>query len=321
MTKVAIVGYGNLGKACEKIAVQNKCFELIGIFTRRNPDLLTSPFGTKFYHQKEMDKFKDEVDVLVLCTGSKNDLVPLALRGAEDFNTVDAFDNHNEMKKYVSALNKAATSHNHLSIVGAGWDPGLFSLMRCLFEGATGANAHTFWGEGVSQGHSEAVRGIEGVKRAVQYTLPREDAIILVKEGRGDHLTNYDKHKRVCYVVAEDLADKNAIRMQIKNMPDYFQGYETEIHFIDEDEFLKEHCHLNHGGKVICSKNINEQFVIELDLKLDSNPDFTAIMLMSYAKCADRLYRKGERGARTILDIPVTYLFDDDRLDIIGKYL
>lgn len=322
MTKVAIVGYGNLGKACERIAVENDGYELVGVFTRRSPDDLVSPYDTRFFCQQDISCLECAVDVLVLCTGSKNDLVPLAIKSARHFNTVDSFDNHCEMREYVSALDKVASECGHLSIVGAGWDPGLFSLVRGLFEGVTGGVAHTFWGAGVSQGHSEAVRRIEGVKNAVQYTIPDDDALQMVKAGIEGDFTPQQKHKRVCYVVLEEGADRGQIEWQIKNMPNYFRGYDTSVYFVGEDELANNYGKLSHGGQVICSKNINgKNSAIELGLKLQSNPDFTAKVLMSYAKCADRLYKYGEKGAKTVLDIPITALFDDNRLDILAKYL
>ena len=321
MTKVAIVGYGNLGKACEGIAVERKDFDLVGIFTRRNPASMISPYNTRFFSQQDLIDCEGEIDVLVLCTGSKNDLVPLACTSARHFNTVDSFDNHNEMRGYVAKLDHIAKDSGHLSIVGAGWDPGVFSLMRGLFEGVTGGKAHTFWGVGVSQGHSEAVRGLDGVKNAVQYTIPNEDVVKMVKAGGEGNLTPQDKHKRVCYVVLEDGADKCRIEEQIKSMPDYFLGYETDVYFVDQEELTKNHSELCHGGQVLCSNNINgKNATIDFTLKLQSNPNFTASVMMSYAKCVDRLYNQGERGAKTILDIPITALFED-RLDTMGKYL
>ena len=322
MTNIGIVGYGNLGKACEVIAHEDDRFNLVGIFTRRNIESMVSPYSTAFFSQEDLWKFVGDIDVLVLCTGSANDLVPLALNVCRQFNTVDCFDNHEKMREYIVALDNATKVSGHLSVVGVGWDPGLFSLVRGLFEGCIMGKAHTFWGEGVSQGHSEAVRKLKGVKMAVQYTIPKEDAIESVKKGAGDNLTKYDKHKRVCYVVAEENADKSQIENEIKNMPDYFLGYETEVYFVDESEFLKNHNHLSHGGRVLCSKNISGCLSkAEFELKLDSNPYFTARVLMSYAICTHNLFKKGERGAKTIFDIPITALFEGNRLDIIEKYL
>ena len=347
--KIGIVGYGNLGKACEKIAHLRKDMDVVGIFTRRNPSMLTSPYNTPFYAQSDVFDFYKEIDVLVLCTGSAGDLMPLALDVARVFNTADTFDNHSKMKEYVQSLDSVAREHGTLSIVGAGWDPGVLSLVRCYLEGVTGIQSHTFWGKGVSQGHSEAIRKIKGVKRAVQYTLPNEDALEEVKRGHAGKLSTYDKHKRVCYVVLEKGANKCDIERRIKDLPSYFYGYDTEVHFITENDFEKHHCNLFHKGQVLCYGNLSnadeticdEKGVynhilhggyntevyekpsvgIEFNLSMASNPDFTATVLLSYVRCAHRLYQSGERGAKTVLDLPMGALFDCNRLDTIAKYL
>ena len=319
---IGIVGYGNVGKSCERIAQSSKDVSLVGIFTKRNPKTLTSPYNSMIYSQGELDDFIGKIDVLVLCAGSATELVPLSLKLGKSFNTVDSFDNHSKMRRYVSDLDMVAKECNHLSIVGAGWDPGLFSLARGLFEGVFGGEAVTFWGKGVSQGHSEAIRRIDGVKMAVQYTIPNEEALESVYRGCCDGLSVYDRHKRVCYVVAENDCNKNQIEETIKNMPNYFKGYETEVYFVDEEEFITSHRSMSHGGRVIWAGNTGNHFAnIEMRLNAQSNPDFTASVLVAYAKCAHRLYKNGERGAKTILDIPMTALFDADRLDIIEKYL
>ena len=356
--RVGIVGYGNLGKACEKIGYASKDMDIVGVFTRRDPSGLKSPYGTPFYAQSDVFDFHKDIDVLALCTGSAQDLTGLALEVAKVFNTVDTFDNHSKMKEYVQSLDGVAKEHGTLSIVGAGWDPGVLSLARCYVEGITGLKSHTFWGKGVSQGHSEAIRKIAGVKRAVQYTLPNSDAIDKVKSGQSD-LSVYDKHKRECYVVVDDSADEMEIERKIKEMPSYFRGYETDVHFIDEIDFDKTHRSLYHKGQVLCygnllgvdnmryDKNIassnkatykteniealdcenvieddEEKGVgIEFSLTIPSNPEFTATILMAYVRCAYRLYQSGVRGAKTVLDLPVSALFDCNRLDTIAKYL
>ena len=319
---IGIVGYGNVGKSCERIAQSSKDVALAGIFTKRNPKALTSPYNSMIYSQGELDDFVGKIDVLVLCAGSATDLVPLSLKLGKSFNTVDSFDNHSKMRRYVSDLDMVAKECNHLSIVGAGWDPGLFSLARGLFEGVLGGDAVTFWGKGVSQGHSEAIRRIEGVKMAVQYTIPNEDALESVYRGCCDGLSVYDRHKRVCYVVAENNCNKNQIEETIKNMPNYFKGYETEVYFVDEQEFRSCHSEMSHGGRVIWSRNTGgHNSLLEMSMKTQSNPDFTASVLMAYAKCAYRMYENGERGVKTILDIPLRMLFDLDGFDIIEKYL
>ena len=322
MTKIGIVGYGNLGKAVEQIAVGKEGVEVVGIFTRRNPDEMKSPFGTRFFSQKNIFDFQGQIDVLALTVGSADDLVPLALDVASKFNTVDSYDNHGNMREYVSAIHKVATGHNHLSVVGVGWDPGLFSLMRGLFEGIMCTNSHTFWGKGVSQGHSEAIRKINGVKMAVQYTVPNTSAIEKAKMGQCNELKSTDKHKRECYVVAEEGADRECIENQIKNIKGYFVGYDTTVHFVDETEFCQNHNNLYHGGRVLCSKSIDgKNFYADFTVQMQSNPHFTASILLAYACAVDRMYKNGDRGAKTILDLPIGCLFDCNRLDIIEKYL
>jgi diaminopimelate dehydrogenase len=320
--RVGIVGYGNLGKAIERIVKESKDIDLVGIFTRRNPNDVKSVYCTPIYRQDDVELFKGEIDLLFLCTGSAKDLKELATRLGQNFNTVDAYDNHKEMREFVATLDDTTKRAGHLSVVGAGWDPGLFSLVRGLFEGISKGVAHTFWGAGVSQGHSEAIRRIEGVKMAVQYTLPSENAIERARMGDCDHMSPYKKHRRVCYVVADDLADKVELENEIKHMPNYFLGYDTEVHFISEDEFVENHQKLHHGGLVVCSKNIDgKKSTMELNLKLDSNPLFTASVMVAYGRCAHRLFLKGERGVKTVLDLPATVLFDDKWLDIVEKYL
>ena len=254
--KVGIVGYGNLGKACEKIGHVRKDMDIVGVFTRRDPTKLKSPYNTPFYAQRDIFDFYKDIDVVALCTGSAQDLTGLALDVAKVFNTVDTFDNHSKMKEYVQSLDGVAKEHGTLSIVGAGWDPGVLSLVRCYVEGVTGVKSHTFWGKGVSQGHSEAIRRLRGVKRAVQYTLPQDSAIEKVKSGQAEGLSIYDKHKRDCYVVVEDGADERDIERQIKDMPSYFSGYKTDVHFIDEKDFDKNHTHLHHKGQILCYGNL-----------------------------------------------------------------
>lgn len=321
MTKLAIVGYGNLGKALERIAHFDKDTQLVGVFTRRNPKDMTSPFDTPFYSQEEIECFQGEVDVVALCTGSATDLVPLALKLNTCFNTVDTFDNHGKIREYVMKLDKVARGNNHLSVVGAGWDPGVFSLMRGLFE-SFGGKSHTFWGAGVSQGHSEAIRKLKGVKMAVQYTIPSETALEKVKNGLEVDLKLTDKHLRECYVVVDDSVNKSDIENQIKNMPNYFLGYNTKVHFVDEDDFIRNHSRSNHGGIVVENNITNgHKSQLQFSLQLDSNPDFTAKVLFTYAKYVKRQYEKGDRGVKTILDIPISGLFDIDWLDIVEKYV
>ena len=311
MIKFGIVGYGNLGRACEKIAAASEDFELVGIFTRRDPAVMTSPFGTPFFRQSDLPSFEGKIDVLALCTGSANDLVDLGKAAAVHFNTVDSFDTHAKMRGYVTDMEKIASESGHLSFIGIGWDPGLFSLMRALFGGVLAdGNTQTFWGKGVSQGHSEAVRKIKGA------------ALDAARRGEGASLTTRDKHLRECFVVAADDADKAEIEREIVTMPNYFDEYDTVVHFISAEEFDRDHTAMPHGGFVLRSGDVNGMKErVEFSLALDSNPDFTASVLMAYAKVNAKLYAAGERGAKTILDIPVIALTDEDRIDFIAHTL
>ena len=323
MIKFGIVGYGNLGRACEKIAAASEDFELVGIFTRRDPAVMTSPFGTPFFRQSDLPSFEGKIDVLALCTGSANDLVDLSKAAAVHFNTVDSFDTHAKMRGYVTDMEKIASESGHLSFIGIGWDPGLFSLMRALFGGVLAdGNTQTFWGKGVSQGHSEAVRKIKGVLKGVQYTVPKQAALDAARRGEGASLTTRDKHLRECFVVAADDADKAEIEREIVTMPNYFDEYDTVVHFISAEEFDRDHTAMPHGGFVLRSGDVNGMKErVEFSLALDSNPDFTASVLMAYAKVNAKLYAAGERGAKTILDIPVIALTDEDRIDFIAHTL
>lgn len=323
MTTIGIVGYGNLGKACERIACDRQDMKVAAIFTRRNPKELSSPFGTPFFAQDELEEFKGKLDVLALCTGSANDLIELGERAAAAFNTVDSFDTHAKMRGYVSNMTEITLANGTLAFIGIGWDPGIFSLMRALFDGVlSNGNTVTFWGKGVSQGHSEAIRKIDGVKRGIQYTIPKEDALEAARKGQGALLTTRDKHLRECFIVASDDADKVAIEAQIKNMPNYFSDYDTIVHFISEEEFDREHGSMPHGGMVLKSDTVNDKTSgLEFKLTLESNPDFTASVLMAYARACKKLYDNGERGVKTILDVPVSALSDKDYLDLIASVL
>lgn len=322
MIKFAVVGYGNLGRACERIAAKSPDFNIIGIFTRRNPEEMSSPFNTPFYKQEDLEEFKDKIDVLALCTGSANDLTELGKRAAASFNTVDSFDTHAKMKQYALEMNKIASENGNLSFIGIGWDPGLFSLMRAVFDGVLPrGNTNTFWGRGVSQGHSEAVRRIEGVVNAVQYTIPKDEALSAARSGDAA-LTTRDKHLRECFVVAGEGADREYIEKTVKEMPDYFAEYDTVVHFISEDEFEKNHKGIPHGGFVLRNGESNgSRHNLEFSLKLESNPDFTAGVLMAYAKANAALYAQGLRGAKTVLDIPAAALLSGDWCELIQKYV
>lgn len=323
MIKIAIVGYGNLGKACERIACEGKEFQTVGIFTRRAPSSLVSPYGTAFYWQEEIFRFEDSIDVVCICTGSANDVTELGKKLASKFNTVDSFDTHAKMCEYAANIGKIAEESGHLSFIGIGWDPGVFSLVRALFDGVLkNGVTQTFWGRGVSQGHSEAIRRIEGVADAKQYTVPIEEAIEAVRAGGGADLKDRDKHRRECYVVAKEGADCERIRNEIVTMPNYFAPYDTEVHFVDKAEFAAKHQSMRHGGFVLrCGRANSTTHRMEMSLQLDSNPDFTASVLMAYAKANAAMAAAGERGVRTAIDIPVSALLDGSGIEKIKNYV
>ncbi len=323
MRKIAIVGYGNLGKACENIVCAHSDMTPVGVFTRRDPYLLSSPFGTSFYRQEELADIKDDIDVVLICTGSANDVEQTGCMLAARFNTVDSFDTHAKIPSYLRRMNDVANEHDRLCFVSIGWDPGVFSLTRALFNGIMlGAQCQTFWGRGVSQGHSEAIRRIDGVEDAKQYTVPIAAAVNMAYEGNGADLTDRQKHRRECYVVAKPDADKELIRQKIVNMPNYFEPYDTEVHFISKEELINEHSSMGHAGKVIGVGDYNGcKSKIELSLKLDSNPYFTASVMVAYAQANIRMYENGARGALTMPEIPVSALFGGDRENFIRSFV
>jgi len=323
MIRFAIVGYGNLGKSCEKIAYSSHDFEMVGIFTRRDPSSIVSPFGTKVYKQNDIKSFKGKIDVVALCTGSANDLCDLAKSVAKDFNTIDGFDTHAVIPQYVDELNSINIDSKTLSFVCIGWDPGLFSLIRTLFEGVLpNGYTQTFWGKGVSQGHSEAIRRIDGVLDAKQYTIPKDEAIEKTKNGQGASLTTREKHLRECFVVLKDGANAEYVKQQIVNMPNYFADYDTIVHFISKEEFDLKHQGIPHGGFVLRNGKVGDfSNNLDLSIKLDSNPDFTASVMMAYAKANYKMFKKGVVGTKTIIDIPVSELIDGDWKDIIHRFV
>ena len=305
--KIAICGYGNLGRGVESEIKKSEDMELVAIFTRRNPEDLTIASNTPVANINDMENWKDKVDVVIMCGGSATDLpeqVPLA---AKMFNTVDSFDTHAKIPEYFSAVNTSAISANKTCLISGGWDPGMFSVMRVYANSIlSNGSTYTFWGKGVSQGHSDAIRRVPGVKDARQYTIPIEDAMERVRNGENPKLTTGEKHTRECFVVAEEGADKNEIERQIKTMPNYFDEYHTDVHFISEEELKQNHSKLPHGGFVIHSGetgNGNKQ-IIEYSLKLDSNPEFTSSVLIALARATYRLNKQGQYGAKTILDVP-----------------
>jgi len=310
--KIGICGYGNLGRGIEGEIAKNPDMELAAVFTRRKPvDSLKIKANVPIVHIDEASEWKDKIDVMILCGGSANDLPEQGPKLAKMFNTVDSFDTHAKIPDYFKKVDAAAKLSGNISIISIGWDPGLFSLMR-LYMGSMipDGKTYTFWGKGVSQGHSGAVRGIEGVLNAVQYSIPSDSAMKRIRDGETPELTAREKHTRLCYVVAAEDADKGRIEREIKEMPYYFDEYDTTVNFISEAEMKAEHGKLPHGGNVIHTGKTGEDSkqVIELSLKLDSNPEFTSSVLIAFARAAHRLAEKGEQGARTIFDIPPSLL-------------
>ena len=307
--RVGIVGYGNLGKGVEMALLQNPDMELVAVFTRRDPQALTT--AAQKVHLDDAAKFTSSIDVMILCGGSAKDLPVQGPELATLFNTVDSFDTHALIPEYFEAVDKAARSHHKCSVISTGWDPGLFSLNRLLSEAVLPeGNEYTFWGKGVSQGHSDAIRRVSGVKGGVQYTIPAAEAVDKVRAGLNPQLGTKDKHKRECFVVAEDGADKARIEHEIVTMPNYFADYETVVHFISEDELKANHSAMPHGGMVLRSgiTGNNSTQIIEFGLKLDSNPEFTASVLVAYARAVYRFAQEGSFGAKTVFDVPFGYL-------------
>ena len=306
--RIGIVGYGNIGRGVEQAIKRNEDMELAAVFTRRDPaSVKVATEGTKVVHMDDMLSMKGDVDVMVLCGGSATDLPVMGLEIAADFNTIDSFDTHAKIPEYFANVDKAAKEGNNISIISVGWDPGMFSLNRLYAESIlVQGSTYTFWGKGVSQGHSDAIRRIPGVKNAIQYTVPVDEAVDQVRSGSEPKLTTRDKHTRECYVVAQEGANKAEIENAIKTMPNYFDEYNTTVHFISEEELKRDHSKMPHGGFVIRTGETGEEgnkHVIEYSLKLDSNPEFTASVLIAYARAAYRLNQKGENGARSVFDI------------------
>ena len=301
--RIGIVGYGNIGRGVEQAIKRNEDMELAAVFTRRDPaSVKVATEGTKVVHMDDMLSMKGDVDVMVLCGGSATDLPVMGPEIAANFNTIDSFDTHAKIPEYFANVDKAAKEGNNISIISVGWDPGMFSLNRLYAESIlVQGSTYTFWGKGVSQGHSDAIRRIPGVKNAIQYTVPVDEAVAQVRSGSEPKLTTRDKHTRECYVVAQEGANKAEIENAIKTMPNYFDEYNTTVHFISEEELKRDHSKMPHGGFVIRTGETGEEgnkHVIEYSLKLDSNPEFTASVLIAY-----RLNQKGENGARSVFDI------------------
>lgn len=314
MIRVGIMGYGNLGRGIECAIKQNSDTTLSAVFTRRNPETVKiQTEGVPVYHIDDAVAHRDDIDVMILCGGSATDLPTQTPEFVKYFNVVDSFDTHARIPEHFEAVDNAAQTSGKVGIISVGWDPGMFSLNR-LYGNAilVDGKDYTFWGKGVSQGHSDAIRRIEGVKNAKQYTVPVPEALDAVRRGENPELTTRDKHTRVCYVVAEEGADKARIEQEIVTMPNYFADYNTTVHFITEDELIRDHSGIPHGGFVIRSgktgMNDENNHIIEYSLKLDSNPEFTTSVLLAYARAAVRMNKEGMCGCKTVFDIPPAYL-------------
>lgn len=323
--RIGIVGYGNVARGVECAVAQNPDMELRAVVTRRDPSSVKvcTP-DVRVVAAADAASLIGEIDVMVLCGGSATDLPEMGPQYAAMFNTIDSFDTHARIPEYFEAVDKSAVANGHTSIISVGWDPGTFSLNRLYAESILPDGAHdTFWGKGVSQGHSDAIRRVEGVKNAIQYTVPVENAVQAVRSGSRPELTVREKHTRECFVVAEEGADLAKIERTIKEMPNYFSDYDTVVHFISEEELRKNHSKMPHGGFVIRSGYTGEgnHHVIEYGLKLDSNPEFTASVLVCYARAAYRLNQKGDCGAKTVFDVAPALLSPKDAAQLRRELL
>ena len=325
--RIGILGYGNLGRGVECAVKNNPDMELVAVFTRRNPDtvkILTE--NVPVYSVEDAPSKKDDIDVLILCGGSATDLPAQTPEYAKYFNVVDSFDTHAKIPEHFANVDKVAKENGNIGIISVGWDPGMFSISR-MYGNAILNNGsdYTFWGKGVSQGHSDAIRRIEGVKDAKQYTIPVESALEAVRSGANPNLTTREKHTRECFVVAEDGADLERIEKEIKTMPNYFDQYDTTVHFISEEELKRDHSGIPHGGFVIRTGktgwNNENNHVIEYSLKLDSNPEFTASVIVAYARAAYKMSKEGMSGCKTVFDVAPAYLSPQDGAELRAKFL
>ena len=309
--KIAIAGYGNLGRGVELSITQNSDLELFGVFTRRAPESVKTETGAKVYSLDDILKYKDEIDVVVICGGSAKDLPEQTPALAKHFNVVDSFDTHAKIPEHFKNVDESAKESKKIAVISGGWDPGMFSLNRlyasCILPDG---KDYTFWGKGVSQGHSDAIRRIDGVADARQYTIPVPEALTAARSGENPDLTTRQKHTRECFVVAQEGADKERIENEIKTMPNYFADYDTTVHFITQEELNRDHKGIPHGGFVIRSGKTasGSTHVIEYSLKLDSNPEFTSSVLVACARAAYRMQQDGLTGAKTMFDIAPSYL-------------
>lgn len=324
--RIGIYGWGNLGKGVELAATQNPDLTVVGVFTRRDPKTLKTQTGAPVYSVTDAIKMQDQIDVMILCGGSATDLPEHTPALAEYFNVVDSFDTHAKIPQHVKNVQAVAEKSGKTALVSGGWDPGMFSLAR-LYSSAVlpEGKDYTFWGKGVSQGHSDAIRRIEGVVDGRQYTIPVESALSAVRRGENPEFTTRDKHERECFVVTAEGADKARIEREIKTMPNYFADYNTTVHFISQEEMMDNHSGLPHGGVVIRSGvtglNKENKHVIEYSLKLDSNAEFTSSVLVACARAVYRLNKEGVIGCKTLFDIPPAYLSEKSREELLATML
>ncbi len=312
--RIGIAGYGNLGRGVECAVSNAPDMELVALLTRRDPASIQTHTGVPVYHMSDAAKLQGQIDVMILCGGSANDLPGQTPELAQYFNVIDSFDTHAKIPEHFSRVDAACQKAHTIGIISVGWDPGMFSLNRVISQAILpNGKDYTFWGKGVSQGHSDAVRRIEGVKDARQYTIPVEAALERVRSGENPALTTREKHTRECFVVAEKGADRAKIEEAIKTMPNYFADYDTTVHFISEEEMKREHSGIPHGGRVFRCGSTGwkgeNRHIIEYSLKLDSNPEFTSSILTAYARAAYRLHQEGQTGCKTVLDIAPAYLY------------
>lgn len=312
--KVGILGYGNLGKGVESAIRQNDDMELACIITRRDPKTVKpATEGVEVYSADDIEKLQGKIDVLVLCGGSATDLPVQTPEYAKYFNVIDSFDTHARIPEHFANVDQAARENGHVALISCGWDPGMFSLMRLYGDSVLPeGNAYTFWGKGVSQGHSDAIRRVKGVKNGKQYTIPVDEALESVRNGENPTLTTRQKHTRECFVVAEEGADLVRIEQEIKTMPNYFDEYDTTVHFISEEEFARDHAGIPHGGFVfrtgVTGFEKEHKHVVEFSLKLDSNPEFTSSVILAFARAVYRLSQEDVSGCKTVFDIAPAYL-------------
>jgi len=320
--RIGIYGYGNLGRGVESAIRQNDDMELVAVFTRRDPSTVKiNTDGVPVYHCDKAVELTDSIDVMILCGGGATDLPVQTPELAKYFNVIDSFDTHAKIPEHFANVDANAKSSEKVAIISVGWDPGMFSLNRLYAQAILPQGAdYTFWGKGVSQGHSDAIRRIDGVANAKQYTVPVEEAVEAVRSGSQPELTTRQKHTRECYVVAKEGADLGRIENEIKTMPNYFADYDTTVHFISQEEFDKNHSEIPHGGMVIRSGitgfNGEHKHVIEYKLTLESNPEFTSSVIVAYARAAYRLNTEGACGCKTVLDIPPSYISAESPADL-----